>query len=471
MRIISSILLLLFFFQTEARTLRVLAIGNSFSEDAVEQYLYELALAQGDTLIIGNAYIGGCSIDRHWNNSQTGKTDYAYRKIVDGVKTNIKPIDLATIVGDEPWDIISLQQASPLSGDTASFGNLQNLWNFVCEKSTNANMEIVWHLTWAYPQSSKSNSFARYGRSQQRMYKDIIATARYELPKVGIERVVPTGRTIQRGRRVVGDVLNRDDIHLSLTAGRYAAACTWCEFLTRRCVVGNSFRPRSVGDATALKLQSAAHKAMMNDALCPDDTLRVLWVGNTRLIDDRLVNMVGRLADSQGVKLSMRRVNVGPAESYMNSNALSSTLAEGGWDFVVMQDRNSDVEALATLYSPDVEVVSVMTWKHHGNVLPLGYPFSNDYGHLPDKLSNKKYVGIAAPVGKAWKKVRTERPTYTLFHNKERSITNIGYYLTANVIFATLYKKPFRSPYTAGLKTNIAYYLQQTAQSITAAAL
>ena len=47
------------------RVIKVLAIGNSFSEDAVEQYLYELAAAQGDSLVIGNAYIGGCSIDRH----------------------------------------------------------------------------------------------------------------------------------------------------------------------------------------------------------------------------------------------------------------------------------------------------------------------------------------------------------------------------------------------------------------------
>ena len=39
------------------RVIKVLAIGNSFSEDAVEQYLYELAAAQGDSLVIGNAYL------------------------------------------------------------------------------------------------------------------------------------------------------------------------------------------------------------------------------------------------------------------------------------------------------------------------------------------------------------------------------------------------------------------------------
>jgi len=39
--------------------LKVLAIGNSFSEDAVENYLFELAEAVGKKIIIGNLYIGG----------------------------------------------------------------------------------------------------------------------------------------------------------------------------------------------------------------------------------------------------------------------------------------------------------------------------------------------------------------------------------------------------------------------------
>ena len=36
------------------------AIGNSFSQDAVEQYLHELAEAEGISTIIGNMFIG-CS--------------------------------------------------------------------------------------------------------------------------------------------------------------------------------------------------------------------------------------------------------------------------------------------------------------------------------------------------------------------------------------------------------------------------
>ena len=46
-------------------TLRLLCIGNSFTEDAVEQNLHEIAAADGHVLIVGNMYIGGCSLEKH----------------------------------------------------------------------------------------------------------------------------------------------------------------------------------------------------------------------------------------------------------------------------------------------------------------------------------------------------------------------------------------------------------------------
>lgn len=48
--------------QRSAETIKILAVGNSFSDDGVE-YLDELARAAGIKLIIGNLYIGGA----RWN--------------------------------------------------------------------------------------------------------------------------------------------------------------------------------------------------------------------------------------------------------------------------------------------------------------------------------------------------------------------------------------------------------------------
>src|SRR5690606_23808084 len=84
-------------------TLRVLAIGNSFSQDAVEQYLHELAAAAGKPMVIGNLYIGGAPLSRHWTNVQGDSAAYSYRKITaDGVKNTMEQTSIRTALHDEP---------------------------------------------------------------------------------------------------------------------------------------------------------------------------------------------------------------------------------------------------------------------------------------------------------------------------------------------------------------------------------
>lgn len=246
----------------QAKIIKVLAIGNSFSEDAVENYLYELGAAQGDSLVIGNAFIGGCSIDKHINNLKTGKADYAFRKIVGGQKTETKESRLDSIIINEPWDIITLQQASPQSGRPESYTNLGELKRMVLELATNKDVEIVWHMTWAYPQKSRSGAFNNYKGSQEIMYKAIVNTAKEVLPTVEIGRCIPSGIAIQLAREELGDCMNRDDIHLSLSLGRFAAACTWCEFLTHKSILYNTYWPDDVSGYDVRVIHKSAHEAL-----------------------------------------------------------------------------------------------------------------------------------------------------------------------------------------------------------------
>lgn len=259
----SVVVLLLFAVSSiQAKVIKVLAIGNSFSQDAVEQYLYELAAAQGDSLVIGNAYIGGCSIDRHYDNLLTGKADYEYRKVIGGVRSNRRNADLISIIRDEQWDIITLQQASHYSGLPKTFTNLAQLKRLVQSYTTNLHVEFVWHMTWAYAEDFTSKNFQPYDYSQHKMYTAIVSTMQNVLPAVGIKRVIPSGTAIQLARYRLGDILNRDGFHLSLTIGRYTAACTWCEFLTGRIVDGNNYWPDTISEEEAQVCQLAAHEAM-----------------------------------------------------------------------------------------------------------------------------------------------------------------------------------------------------------------
>ena len=50
--------------------IKILAIGNSFSQDATH-YLQQIAAADTVDMKVVNLYIGGCSLERHWNNIQS----------------------------------------------------------------------------------------------------------------------------------------------------------------------------------------------------------------------------------------------------------------------------------------------------------------------------------------------------------------------------------------------------------------
>ena len=117
-RLFGLVLLLLMVIQSGAVTrVKILGIGNSFSEDAVEQNLHELAAAEGIETIIGNMYIPGCPLELHAQNMKTDARAYRYRKIdVSGKMVQIDSMSLSKALADEDWDYISLQQASQLSG-------------------------------------------------------------------------------------------------------------------------------------------------------------------------------------------------------------------------------------------------------------------------------------------------------------------------------------------------------------------
>ena len=243
------------------RRLNVLAIGNSFSADAVEQYLWELAAEAGDTLVIGNAYIGGCNIDRHVANYEKSSPIYSYRLIDNGLLTSTEEVTLQEIIADKDWDIISLQQSSPLSGQASSYGNLPLLISYVRETMPNKGAEIVWHNTWAYANDFDSDNFKHYGYSQEAMYDSIMKVTDSIIPSAGIARIVPSGVAIQKARELLGDILNRDGYHLAIPLGRFVAACTWAEFLTGKDVRELKFRPEGLDEEEACKAKEAAHRA------------------------------------------------------------------------------------------------------------------------------------------------------------------------------------------------------------------
>ena len=206
--------------KTPADTVRILAIGNSFSQDAVEQYFFELAQEAGIPVIVGNAYIGGCSIERHVLNSRTGAADYAYRKVGKGGSGERKEYPgrtLAEIIADEPWDYVSLQQASPLSGIYDSYAQwLPELHAYVSARVPEDAVFML-HQTWAYAADSDHGGFRNYDNDQMKMYRAIVDANERAAVLVGIGIIIPSGTAVQNARTsFIGDnMLQR------ICSGRY----------------------------------------------------------------------------------------------------------------------------------------------------------------------------------------------------------------------------------------------------------
>ena len=244
-------------------TVRILAIGNSFSEDAVEQHLYDLAKAEGLPVVIGNMYIGGCPLERHVNNAKDDAPAYRYRKIdADGNMVQINDFSLSKALKDDDWDYVSLQQSSPNSGLPQTYEPwLEDLIAYVASFVPDA--EIVFHMTWAYDVDSKHRNFPNYDCDQMKMYNAIVSTVKKQTARTGVKTVIPAGTAVQNARSTaLVSKITRDGYHMSKPHGRYIVACTWLEKILGCNPKGNTYQPAEMTAQECLLAQKAAHAAV-----------------------------------------------------------------------------------------------------------------------------------------------------------------------------------------------------------------
>lgn len=257
-------------------TLRILAIGNSFSDDATQWLPDLLEAADIHNVILGRLYIGGCTLERHCKEFETKGHEYVYLKSTANKWVTIKKYKEGSFMdglGDEAWDIVTLQQGSPKSGRWDSFDPwLGKLIEIVRQNCPNPKCSIVWHQTWAYAGSYTNRNFGNYAYDQQLMYDSILACVRKLRKDYDIPVVIPSGVTVQilRGTKMNTEKdLTRDGFHMDYKYGRYATACTWFETLIKptlgKSVKGNPCTlkgtEQEMSSKEAKALQKAAIKA------------------------------------------------------------------------------------------------------------------------------------------------------------------------------------------------------------------
>lgn len=243
----------------EDGTLKILTIGNSFSDDTME-YVWQIADDLGIRAKLGNLYIGGCTLNTHATNAKRDEAAYEYRTNSRGSWSTVNNYKLSDAIRSENWDYISLQQASGSSGVARSYSQLEYLIGYVKELCPDAG--IVWNMTWAYQQDSTHSEFPNYQSDQTTMYNAILDAVEEKVrPQKEIFAVIPTGTAIQNARTsYIGDHLTRDGYHLTYDLGRYIAGLTFVHGLTGMSVENVTYAPDGVDDTLQkIAIESAMH--------------------------------------------------------------------------------------------------------------------------------------------------------------------------------------------------------------------
>ena len=251
-------------------TLRILAIGNSFSDDGMEHLPAILADLGVENVELARLYVGGCSVERHMQFFDKQQSAYTFYTSQAGENKWVKhaekrSIQSALAMGE--WDIITMQQASGYSGQYETIKpHLERLVAVV--KKAQPKAHLAWHITWSYSTESKHQHFPHYDNSQPKMDAAIMqAVFQIRNDFDCLDYFIPSGTAIRMLR--LSPVNNapkdftRDGFHLDKRVGRYLGACTMCEVLLGKSVVGNSYHPATITKDEALAAQKAAHAAVL----------------------------------------------------------------------------------------------------------------------------------------------------------------------------------------------------------------
>ncbi len=225
-----------------------------------------------------------------------------------------------------------------------------------------------------------------------------------------------------------------------------------------------------------------------------DNSVRILFIGNSLTSANDLPAMVAVIADSRGVEVITEAHTPGGAKlrSHAASQKVLRKLRERSWDFVVLQEQSQtpgfgDRQLSRDLFphaarlveeskkaNPDTIVIFYMTMAHRNgdpqnqNVSPELLTYEGTQRRV-----NSTYLKMAqdnralvAPVGEAWWTVREERPDIDLYADNVHP-NPTGTYLAACVFYATLFQSPCSgAAVPRQVNQTIAAVLQKTADEV-----
>lgn len=210
-------------------TLRVLAIGNSFTIDAVS-YLGDIVAKSGvdrSKCCVYATTLPNRSLEQ-WSAIWLNGDTITAKHYAGSITMPISQAPLREVVA-QPWDVIVLQQRSSLSDDYSSFNPyLRNLVSGMLKECTNKRVSFAWQFTWSYWEGYTD---AKHPKENEG-YEAILSAVQQMCLNDGIDIIIPSGIAVQEARN---SELNNaksftlDGRHITYGLGRYVIACTWFE--------------------------------------------------------------------------------------------------------------------------------------------------------------------------------------------------------------------------------------------------
>ena len=242
-------------------SLKVLFIGNSFSEDTVTLAPYISKALGIENIFFANLYIGGCSIRMHHEHITEDSPLYTYR-INEGEEWISSPeYKISDAIKSQNWDYIIIQHGTNDKSrytSPESYDMLTPLVKKIKEIAT-PETKIGFNLTWMGESTRQHHEIISYDGDIGAMRSKLEEVTEEVICKNPlIDLLIPTGTAIENARTSKIGLLTRDCYHLSMDKGRYIAALTFIAKVSGECIDNISWAPAKVDAyAKAVAIESA----------------------------------------------------------------------------------------------------------------------------------------------------------------------------------------------------------------------
>ena len=216
--------------------MQILAIGNSFSQDAT-RYLHRIARKAGDKLKVVNLYISGCSLSEHYRNMLSGER--AYELQINGERSGFK-VSLDEALLNRDWDVITFQQASHHSPKYETYQPYLSALSAHVRKMCPMAKQLI-HQTWGYEEGSERLGTMMGYTSAAEMTADIVKAYQKAAADIGAQGIIPSGELMAKMSANGMEKVHRDTYHARLGVGRYALGLLWYAVLFGKDVSADTF--------------------------------------------------------------------------------------------------------------------------------------------------------------------------------------------------------------------------------------